>query len=47
MASIADKSVKIPTTSESNVSIPSWFGQVCPVTGASQGNRLGVRAGQG
>ena len=28
MTSIADGSVKIQTTSESNFSIPSWFGEV-------------------
>ena len=28
MTSIADSSVTIQTTSESNVSTPSWFGEV-------------------
>ncbi len=33
MTSIADGSVKIQTTSESNPSIPSWFGEVVLLIG--------------
>jgi len=33
MTSIADGSVKIQTTSESNLSIPSWFGEVVLLSG--------------
>jgi hypothetical protein len=32
MTSIADSSVKIQTTSESNPSIPSWFGEVVVIS---------------
>src|SRR5512142_1119525 len=32
MTSIADGSVKIQTTSESNFSIPSWFGEVVVIS---------------
>jgi len=32
MASIADNSVKIQTTSESNCSTPSWFGEVVVIS---------------
>ena len=33
MTSIADSSVKIRTTAESNPSIPSWFGEVVLLSG--------------
>ena len=33
MTSIADRSVKIQTTSESNPSTPSWFGEVVLISG--------------
>jgi hypothetical protein len=33
MTSIPDSSVKIQTTSESNLSTPSWFGEVVLLTG--------------
>ncbi len=36
MTSIADASVKIPTTSESNFSNPSWFGEVVVISRSLQ-----------
>jgi hypothetical protein len=42
MTSIADGSVKIQTTAESNPSTPSWFGEVVLLIGGSSQN-LGNR----
>jgi hypothetical protein len=42
MTSIADASVKIQTTAESNFSTPSWFGEVVVISSYLQ--KHGVRS---
>jgi hypothetical protein len=40
MTSIADGSVKIQTTSESNISTPAWFGEIVVISSALQKHKV-------